>query len=276
MGQTIAFLGGWWCGFGALISGVMIGMVWWHARRHVARLSLIPGVIDEVIVSTHNMIGNTPRRRILRGSYSQQTRHGTRRPALPGLTGSAKPGPEGGAGRRWGRVTGDLGPVPNPPRLMGHRAPPHFDIAIASLRHARLLPLPPAHTRTHTTPRRITHTLTDTHTHTSRAAGGTQDLRVSRFEIVTSQCDASVRPARRPPPRAAVGGGTRLGQGRRSAAGPPEPAWRIGRAACRGRGVRRPVQRAPQCGGTAARRRGPPHGRAPPRTIDRPAARLAA
>jgi hypothetical protein len=59
-GQTIAFLGFGWCGFGVFISSVMILMVWWHARRHVARLTIIPGVVDEVIVSTHNMLGNSP------------------------------------------------------------------------------------------------------------------------------------------------------------------------------------------------------------------------
>jgi hypothetical protein len=61
IGQPIAFLNGWWCSLGVSLSAMMLVMVWFHAHRHVVRLTIVPGVMDDIIFTTHNLLGAPPR-----------------------------------------------------------------------------------------------------------------------------------------------------------------------------------------------------------------------
>mmetsp|Transcript_82778 Transcript_82778/g.222019 ORF Transcript_82778/g.222019 Transcript_82778/m.222019 type:complete len:285 (+) Transcript_82778:41-895(+) len=55
----VAFLGTYWCGFGLTISAMMLGMVWFHAHRHVCRLAVLPGLMDKAVITVHTMLGGT-------------------------------------------------------------------------------------------------------------------------------------------------------------------------------------------------------------------------
>ena len=47
----------WWCSFGLALSCAMATMTYWHSAHHLVRLAVKPGVVDELIITTHTMIG---------------------------------------------------------------------------------------------------------------------------------------------------------------------------------------------------------------------------
>eukprot|EP00802_Teleaulax_amphioxeia_P016022 Tamp_16129.p1 GENE.Tamp_16129~~Tamp_16129.p1 ORF type:complete len:259 (+),score=23.80 Tamp_16129:54-779(+) len=46
-----------WCCFGLALSSAMATMAYWHARHHLVRLAVKPGLVDELMITTHTMIG---------------------------------------------------------------------------------------------------------------------------------------------------------------------------------------------------------------------------
>lgn len=42
---------------GCLMSVLMLYVVSNHASRHVCRLAVLPGLVDEIIITTHNLLG---------------------------------------------------------------------------------------------------------------------------------------------------------------------------------------------------------------------------
>ena len=47
----------WWCAFGLALSSAMATMTYWHAGHHLVRLIVKPGLVDELLITTHTMIG---------------------------------------------------------------------------------------------------------------------------------------------------------------------------------------------------------------------------
>lgn len=47
----------WWCAFGLALSSAMATMTYWHSAHHLVRLAVKPGMVDELLVTTHTMIG---------------------------------------------------------------------------------------------------------------------------------------------------------------------------------------------------------------------------
>jgi len=47
----------WWCAFGLALSSAMATMTYWHSAHHLVRLAVKPGMVDELLITTHTMIG---------------------------------------------------------------------------------------------------------------------------------------------------------------------------------------------------------------------------
>ena len=64
IGTPMSFLGPWWTTFGVSASAILSGVVYWHSHRHVCRIAIVPGVMDQIILTTHNMLGEAILRRM--------------------------------------------------------------------------------------------------------------------------------------------------------------------------------------------------------------------
>ena len=69
----------WWCAFGLALSSAMATMTYWHSAHHLVRLAVKPDVVDELIITTHTMIGGERTRSATRfdvvpNKYASQVR----------------------------------------------------------------------------------------------------------------------------------------------------------------------------------------------------------